>query len=146
MKYCAEAHQKLVIAGGNRPWLLRLRAMFLGFDWAGPVSGEKKAELLSDAKALIFPIQWEEPFGLVMAEAWLSGTPVLAHPRGSAKELVTSEVGALPASPEAWQELLSKPLTFSAEACRDYAVKNFHYLKMAENYESYYLKAMGEGL
>ncbi len=50
--------------------------------------GKSKYELYKKAKALIFPIQWEEPFGLVMVEALASGTPVLAYNRGSVPEIV----------------------------------------------------------
>ena len=51
-----------------------------------------KRELLADACALLFPIDWEEPFGLVMIEAMLSGTPVLAYARGAVPEMVEDGV------------------------------------------------------
>ena len=54
----------------------------------GPVSGRAKQALIARARALIFPIQWEEPFGLVMIEAMLSGVPVIATHRGSVAEVV----------------------------------------------------------
>jgi len=54
----------------------------------GPVGGARKAALLAGARALLFPIQWEEPFGLVMIESLLSGVPVLALSRGSVPEIV----------------------------------------------------------
>jgi glycosyltransferase involved in cell wall biosynthesis len=47
-----------------------------------------KLELLRGASALLFPIRWNEPFGLVMLEALASGTPVLAFPEGAAPEVV----------------------------------------------------------
>jgi glycosyltransferase involved in cell wall biosynthesis len=58
----------------------------------GEVGGTLKRELLSNASALLFPIDWEEPFGLVMIEAMLSGTPVLAFGRGSVPEIVEDGV------------------------------------------------------
>ncbi len=54
----------------------------------GPVDGKSKQALLARARALLFPIQWEEPFGLVMIEAMLSGVPVIATDRGSVGEVV----------------------------------------------------------
>lgn len=54
----------------------------------GEIGGAPKREFLADARALLFPIDWEEPFGLVMIEAMLSGTPVLAFGRGSVPEIV----------------------------------------------------------
>jgi glycosyltransferase involved in cell wall biosynthesis len=58
----------------------------------GEVGGRDKRELLAGARALLFPIAWEEPFGLVMIEAMLSGTPVLAFDRGSVREVVEEGV------------------------------------------------------
>ena len=63
----------------------------------GPAGGARKANLLARARALIFPIQWDEPFGLVMIEAQLSGVPVLALRRGSVPEVVQDGVTGLTA-------------------------------------------------
>lgn len=57
-------------------------------EYVGEVGGVDKLELLTGARALVNPIQWAEPFGLVMAEALACGTPVLAFPSGSAPEIV----------------------------------------------------------
>jgi glycosyltransferase involved in cell wall biosynthesis len=54
----------------------------------GEVTHEEKVDLLSRAKAVLFPIDWDEPFGLVMTEAMACGTPVIATPRGSVPEVV----------------------------------------------------------
>jgi glycosyltransferase involved in cell wall biosynthesis len=59
------------------------------------VGGRRKAELIAGARALLFPIRWDEPFGIVVAEAMVSGTPVITTPRGSMPELVTPDVGFL---------------------------------------------------
>src|SRR5690349_1252972 len=61
----------------------------------GPVGGVRKANLLARARALLFPIQWDEPFGLVMIEAQLSGVPVLALGRGSVPEVVEDGITGL---------------------------------------------------
>jgi glycosyltransferase involved in cell wall biosynthesis len=63
--------------------LLGLDAVYLG-----EVSHERKLELLAGASALVFPIRWNEPFGMVMIEAMACGTPVLAFPEGAAPEVV----------------------------------------------------------
>jgi glycosyltransferase involved in cell wall biosynthesis len=54
----------------------------------GEINNEKKLDLLGRAKAVLFPIDWEEPFGLVMTEAMACGTPVIATPRGSVPEVI----------------------------------------------------------
>src|SRR5206468_6246356 len=56
--------------------------------YLGEVPHEQKLELLAGAAALLFPIRWNEPFGLVMVEALACGTPVLAFPEGAAPEIV----------------------------------------------------------
>jgi glycosyltransferase involved in cell wall biosynthesis len=56
--------------------------------YLGEVPHERKLELLAGARALLFPIRWNEPFGMVMIEALACGTPVLAFPEGAAPEVV----------------------------------------------------------
>ncbi len=69
-------------------------APLLGADavYLGEVSHERKIELLAGARALLFPIRWNEPFGMVMLEAFACGTPVLAFPEGAAPEVVEDGV------------------------------------------------------
>lgn len=149
MKYCHSAQVPLKIAGGNRPFIQRLQCAFSSaFTWEGSISGMKKAELLAHARALVFPILWPEPFGLVVIEALMSGTPVIASPRGSLRELVPSHVGALPQSDEEWVDILKQKFnTWEPECCRNWALEKFHYSQMAENYEQVYRRVMnGETL
>ena len=136
----------LLIAGGSRPYLARFRAMLNpNFKWMGSVSGLEKMNLLASARALLFPVLWPEPFGLVIAEAWMSGTPVIANPRGSTREMVLPSVGYLPETEEQWMQAIDTIGKISPEACRSHAETHFHYLKMAENYESVYRKIIAGG-
>lgn len=63
--------------------------------YVGPVDDARKAELLGRARALLMPILWDEPFGIVMAEALACGTPVLGFRRGSVPEVVEHGVSGL---------------------------------------------------
>jgi glycosyltransferase involved in cell wall biosynthesis len=56
--------------------------------YVGEVGGDQKMELFADARALLMPIRWREPFGMVMVEALACGTPVIAFPEGAATEIV----------------------------------------------------------
>jgi glycosyltransferase involved in cell wall biosynthesis len=78
----------------REPWEVRyfteMVEPLLGPDaiYLGEVPHLEKLELLEGASALLFPIRWNEPFGLVMLEAMACGTPVLAFPEGAAPEVV----------------------------------------------------------
>ncbi len=84
----------LMAAKMREPWEMRYFTEevepLLGPDalYLGEVSHERKLELLAGASALLFPIRWNEPFGMVMIEAMACGTPVLAFPEGAAPEVV----------------------------------------------------------
>ncbi len=148
IELCLKAKAQLKIAGGNRPYFYRVKSLIRpGLSWIGKVSGPKKARLLAEAKALLFPVLWDEPFGLVVVEALLSGTPVLASPSGSLPELVPPDVGFLldPVSQkQEWVKWLSqKNWPFSPERCRKWALEKFHYQVMAEKYEKIYQRVQG---
>ena len=63
-----------------------------GVEYVGEVGLAAKLELLRDAVCLLNPIDWDEPFGMVMVEAMACGTPIVATPRGSTPELIDEEV------------------------------------------------------
>lgn len=136
--YCRRARVKLKIAGGDRPILARIQAYMNGFEWVGRTTGEKKAELLASSRALLFPVLWDEPFGLVVIEALMSGTPVIASHRGSLPELITADTGCICKSDEEFIEALQNPKRFDPEVCRKYAIERFSNRVMAENYEKRY--------
>jgi glycosyltransferase involved in cell wall biosynthesis len=63
-----------------------------GIEYIGEIDERRKSKFLGDARALLFPVDWPEPFGLVMIEAMACGTPVLAFRNGSVPEVIDSGV------------------------------------------------------
>jgi glycosyltransferase involved in cell wall biosynthesis len=100
--------------------------------------------LLAGARAFLFPISWEEPFGLVVAEALAAGTPVVATPRGSLPELVEDGVtGFLAESDETLAAAVARVREIDRRRCRREAEARFGYRRMAADYEAFYRKIAG---
>jgi glycosyltransferase involved in cell wall biosynthesis len=97
-----------------------------GVDYVGPVDDAQKNELLGKAAAIVVPIQWDEPFGIVFAEALACGTPVIACPRGALPEIVRPGIdGFLIGSIEEGCHAVAKIGTISRAACRQRAEQHF---------------------
>ncbi|MDP3066986.1 MAG: glycosyltransferase family 4 protein [Methanobacteriaceae archaeon] len=103
--------------------------------------GTEKYDYFRDAKALIFPISWHEPFGLVMVEAMASGTPVLAFRSGSVEEVVADgKSGFVVSTVSEMAEKIDQLDQVDRYQCRAWVEKNFTVKRMVENYEKLYLK------
>lgn len=148
---CLRANVPLDIAGGNRPFRTHIKSVFQkGIHWIGPVNNSAKTNLLNHAKALLFPVLWDEPFGLVVIEALLAGCPVIATRRGSLPELVPADVGILfdwASEQETIIELLKSKIfpwdsSRSRTMCREWAAENFNHIKMARSYLALYEKVI----
>jgi len=130
---------KLIIAGG---WRLSFRR---NIKFIGEVDDREKAELLAGAKALIFPTNWEEPFGLVTIEALASGTPVITTNKGAMPEVITPDVGFRCNSFEEFKEAIKRIDEISPRKCRERVEKNFTAEIMAEKYITAYEKIIQTG-
>jgi glycosyltransferase involved in cell wall biosynthesis len=107
--------------------------------YAGEVSGAEKVALLGGARALLYPVQQAEPFGLVLAEAMACGTPVAALDRGAVAELVDDGVsGGVFASEDALVAGLPRVLALDRAGVRRAAVARFGLDRMVEAYEAVY--------
>jgi len=122
------AQRRLILAGGWRPTLRR------GIRYVGEVRGERKTAWLAGARCLWMPAQWEEPFGLTLIEALVSGTPVLGTRRGALPEIVGAEVGALGDSLDSLVKLRPSLDRVDPYACRKHVERSFTHLTMAESY------------
>lgn len=109
-----------------------------GAIYLGLMHGERKAELLSDARALLFPTQMNEAFGLVVAEALMSGTPVIASDRGAMREMLPPAVGFVCANYFEYLYAIANVGRIAPSNCRRWALEQFHYLNMARAYVKEY--------
>jgi glycosyltransferase involved in cell wall biosynthesis len=110
--------------------------------YVGEVGEEEKQRLLRGARALLFPIDWPEPFGLVMAEAMACGTPVVARPKGAAPEVVVHGVtGFLADRREALVEAVRAVRSLERADCRRHMEMHFSVNTMTRGYEQVYAAA-----
>jgi glycosyltransferase involved in cell wall biosynthesis len=121
---------------------LRARLAEPHVTYCGAVTQTEKRPLLRDARALLAPIEWNEPFGLILIEAMLSGCPVIAFPRGSVPELVDEGItGFLVNSADEMARVIRTggPLdVFDRRRCRRRAVDRFSRARMVRDYERLY--------
>jgi glycosyltransferase involved in cell wall biosynthesis len=101
----------------------------------GVVRGERKLTLIGGARALLMPLRWEEPFGLVMIEAMLCGTPVIAFKRGAAPEIVDDGVtGFLVDDVGQMADALRRVGRLDRATCRRTAKARFSASRMVRDY------------
>lgn len=106
-------------------------------EYLGEVPHEEKLELLREARALLFPIRWNEPFGLVMLEALASGTPVIAYPEGAAPEVVQhGKTGFLVDSVEEMAEAIGRIDSIDRADCRAAVEGHFSARRMVADHVS----------
>jgi glycosyltransferase involved in cell wall biosynthesis len=115
-------------------------------EFLGEVGGREKDELIGNAAALVFPIDWPEPFGLVMIEALACGTPVIAWPHGSVPEVIEEgRTGFLVETVgEAVQAVQNLP-RISRAACRRAFEDRFDASHMARSYVDVYRRLVERG-
>ena len=108
-------------------------------EFLGEVDEEQKRVLMASALALIFPIDWPEPFGLVMIEAMATGTPVVARRRGSVPEIIMpGRTGFVGETIDDLVDGVRRVHTIDRAACRADVEARFSVSTMAANYETLY--------
>jgi len=113
-------------------------------EYIGPADLEAKNELLGNSMAMLFPIQWNEPFGLVMVEAMACGTPVLAMPGGSVQEVVRDGVSGYTCRSVREMVKRSENLNLDPVAIRRYVEENFSIERMVRGYVALYKEAVAK--
>ncbi len=109
----------------------------------GEVGHKKKVQLLQNAKALLAPINWREPFGLFLIESMACGTPVIAFKHGSVPEVIEDKkTGFIVKNVNDAVESLKKIGQINRRDCRQWVEKNFTSEKMTNGYEEIYDKML----
>jgi glycosyltransferase involved in cell wall biosynthesis len=114
-----------------------------GVEFIGEINERAKAKFLGDARALLFPVDWPEPFGIVMIEAMACGTPVLAFCCGSVSEVVDNGVtGQIVGTEEEAIEKLPHVLSLDRRGVRRRFEERFSVTRMAKDYIQVYRSLM----
>ena len=115
-------------------------------EYVGEVGMEEKIELLGNSLAMVFPVQWDEPFGLVLIEAMACGTPVLATPRGSVREVVKEGVSGYVRESTTELAECARDLKVTARTVRGYMEELFSVQRMTRDYINLYTEILCDGV
>lgn len=114
-------------------------------DMIGIADATLKRELLANARCLLFPVQWEEPFGMVMIESMVCGTPVVALRAGAVPEVVADGVsGFVCDEPGQLPDALRTVVELDPAECREHVVRRFSDERMAMGYVQAYRAVLAE--
>ena len=132
-KYCEEYFKEEI-----KPHLKKGK-----IEYVGVVNSARRNKLLGGAKAILVPVDWEEPFGLVMIEAMACGTPVIGFNRAAVSEIVKDgKTGFIVEDYKEMARAIKKIDEIKREDCRAHIEKNFSVEKMADEYEKAYERAI----
>ncbi|BAY18461.1 putative glycosyl transferase [Anabaenopsis circularis NIES-21] len=108
-------------------------------EYLGEINHTAKAELLGNAAITLFPISWQEPFGLVMIESMATGTPVIAINLGSVPEvIVQGQTGFICQNYEEMAAMIPAALKLNRHTCREHVKNKFSVTQMVDGYEAVY--------
>ncbi|WP_102145344.1 glycosyltransferase family 4 protein [Mycobacterium hubeiense] len=136
---CDEPSEQAYFDEQVRPLLTETDHVF------GQADAVSKRKLLAGARCLLFPIQWEEPFGMVMIEAMACGTPVVALRGGAVPEVVVDGVtGVICEHPDELPAAMEKAQTLDPAACRRHVAAHFGVGQFGSGYEQIYRRVVGD--
>jgi len=114
-------------------------------EYVGEADLAMKNELLGSSLGLLFPIEWDEPFGLIMVEAMACGAPVYALPGGSVAEIVKDGIsGYICQSLDEMVDCAKQASSFDFHRVRPYVLENFSLDRMVQSYSDLYAEILGE--
>ena len=122
---------------------IREQCRHANIELVGEIQGRRKAEMFAGAKAFLFPTQHNEAFGTVMAEALVSGTPVICSNRGACPEIISPDVGFVCETEQDYLGAIDRIHQISPTVCREKALREYHYLRMARDYAAQYEQEIG---
>ena len=126
----------------DRPYFEKVIAPLLEdplIEFIGEIGDDEKSAFLGGAMALLFPIDWPEPFGLVMIEAMACGTPVIARPCGSVPEVMRSgRTGFVGDTVDDMVEAVKRVDSIDRAECRRWVEQRFSVERMVDDYEAIY--------
>lgn len=145
IKIAQSAKITMHILGGKRANIKRNPYLFLSpqLHFHGMIGGEKKNHLVRNSKGLIFPVLWDEPFGLAVIESLYLGCPVFATEFGALPEIINrSDIGFLSNSNSALVSAVKQIDSYDRKACHEHAKKYFSHVEMATKYQTCYEKVL----
>jgi len=155
IKIAKQSSRRLLLAGncekeraGSSYWKNEIEPYLDGkqIQYIGPVDDIQKNELLKEASALLVPVQWNEPFGIVFAEALACGTPVISCPRGALPEIIINDFnGYLIKDIDEGVTAVRKLKNIERKLCRKVACEKFSSKVLVSKYEELYRKIYHHG-
>lgn len=150
-KIAIQSKNKLKVMGGEKWTFYNMKrkpfyTLHPNVKYMGQVDDIQKIKVMQESKGLLFPVLWNEPFGLALIESLYAGCPVFGTKKGSLPEIINENVGFISDDEnEIITAIVEKK--FSPQTCHDYAVTHFNAKVMTENYIKLYEKVIsGENL
>jgi glycosyltransferase involved in cell wall biosynthesis len=139
LRVAAAARVRLIVTGTAQTAegidaVVRMCEASDGAEYIGDVQGAAKAELLAAARAVLLPSRLNEAGPLLIAEALVSGTPVICSANGACPEMVSGDTGFVCRTDAEYVRAIERAHEISPAACRAKALRDFHYLRMAREY------------
>lgn len=151
IKVAKKLNMPLILAGKLDDWQLSYFKKEIEphlsdtIHYIGEVNEKERNNLMKNALCLLHPIEWLEPFGLVLIEAMACGCPIIAFNRGSSPEIIRNGIsGYVVNTIDEMVEAVQKVESVNRAVCREYVLQNFNAQRMTDGYERMYRKVISQ--